>query len=573
MPVPADAPAHERTDAALAGERREAAAALLAEVAGRTAERIAAAASHKQLSDALIDAEGRAKAAADERDAYRAKADALVIEVGGLTRQIESLTAELDKHKPPPPEPPPRLVFPPAPTDIDVRAYGAKGDGRTDDTAAIQRAISENIGKPNRPAVIRLSGRHLVSKSLEWRDATGRWAAYGVLAGAYPADTGLVLPPNCPGFGDPHAPRPVVVTGNNPWPGMAEEHRRNGTGFAAFQNWLADLYVEIGEGNAGAVGVNLRANNNGGLDNVAVRGPGFCGVSCEDKIIGPLLLYRTTAEGCAYGLRLSKQASFYGVTALDCRFIGTKSDVWNDGLLSAEHMDGDDVAGAGRTFRILFDENEPAPAIPNIPPTPPDADGCWTVGDADVLICGAFTPSQMAEPPAGKPRIRHEGKGTLYLCHFQGGAGDVYQGYDGSGAVVGFDVYSVSGRWWFGRQRVRFWQLNAEAAKAKAPDGSWAFKGAKLILSGTDFRAVGVKVEGPGDFVRAANGAKVKVFGGVAVANVPMDGAVLFDLVTDDCAASIEMVADGSAAVQVRRGGEPVKPAKATRNLLRYATQ
>lgn len=48
---------------------------------------------------------------------------------------------------------------------IDVTAYGAKGDGSTDDTAAIQAAITAACAQPNRPTVFFPPGSYLVTQT------------------------------------------------------------------------------------------------------------------------------------------------------------------------------------------------------------------------------------------------------------------------------------------------------------------------------------------------------------------------------------------------------------------------
>src|ERR1700747_2321877 len=52
--------------------------------------------------------------------------------------------------------------------------YGAMGDGVTDDTAAIQAAISANIRKQATSRIIYFpAGTYLVTKPLVWKDTTG----------------------------------------------------------------------------------------------------------------------------------------------------------------------------------------------------------------------------------------------------------------------------------------------------------------------------------------------------------------------------------------------------------------
>ncbi|MGQ9914152.1 MAG: glycosyl hydrolase family 28-related protein [Thermogutta sp.] len=92
-----------------------------------------------------------------------------------------------------------------SPGIVNVKAepYGAVGDGVTDDTAAIQRAINDHA------AVFLPKGTYAVSQTLRLRPETR-------LIGAYRCFTWL-QPIASPGgdFYDPQNPRPVVQTANN----------------------------------------------------------------------------------------------------------------------------------------------------------------------------------------------------------------------------------------------------------------------------------------------------------------------------------------------------------------------
>ena len=60
------------------------------------------------------------------------------------------------------------IAFPPSPAIVDVTKapYHARGDGKTDDTVAIQRALSDVMGLHK--VVYLPAGTYLVSKTLNW---------------------------------------------------------------------------------------------------------------------------------------------------------------------------------------------------------------------------------------------------------------------------------------------------------------------------------------------------------------------------------------------------------------------
>jgi len=147
------------------------------------------------------------------------------------------------------------VVFPPDSGVIDVtRApYNARGDGVTDDTAAIQRALNDY---PNAGAIIYLPpGTYLISDTLTWPAGRhdGERHKRTVLQGAGEHLTTLKLRDNCPGFssGSSVGPRYVAdVPGAHildPLTGAAAENRtslkfesaRTGGG-----QWYRDL-VEV----------------------------------------------------------------------------------------------------------------------------------------------------------------------------------------------------------------------------------------------------------------------------------------------------------------------------------------
>jgi hypothetical protein len=179
---------------------------------------------------------------------------------------------------------PGEIAFPADSGVLNVRAFGATGDGTTDDTAAFQAALQNNrlIYVPN--------GTYRISDTLRWNKGEKRT----VLQGQSRDKTILKLVDNAPGFDDPANPKAMIWTGRRP--------------AQRFQNGLQDLTLDTGRGNPGATGAQFMSNNQGGIQNVLIRsgdpeGRGVIGLDLgySDEQ-GPLLIRRLEVVGFDTGI-------------------------------------------------------------------------------------------------------------------------------------------------------------------------------------------------------------------------------------------------------------------------------
>jgi hypothetical protein len=207
---------------------------------------------------------------------------------------------------------------------LNVRDFGAKGDGVTDDTKALIAAIDAagpDTG-PNfwRTRIVYLPpGTYLVSDTLTHHYANGGFASGMSLRGASPSNTVIRLRDHAPGFGDPGTPRGVIMTtakllDGSPTSG-GKDYTHKGEGNDAYENFVEDLTVDVGAGNPGAVGIDYLANNLGAVRDVAVRAPagsGAIGIDMQRKWIGPALLQHVTVQGFATGIAIANTE--YGIT-------------------------------------------------------------------------------------------------------------------------------------------------------------------------------------------------------------------------------------------------------------------
>jgi hypothetical protein len=195
-----------------------------------------------------------------------------------------------------------------------IRDYGAKGDGVTDDTAAIQAALRDGrdleqdySGRPK--ALYFPAGTYLVSDTLEWRGCCV------TLQGQGSAASTIRLKDGAGGFGTVAAPKPVI---------------RTIAGNMAFYQNIWDLAVDTGSSNAGAVGIDYVSSNVGSLRNVAIRGSGLRGLDMTRQWPGPLLVKNVLVRGFDVGIAV-KHAE-YGPTLENITLEGQRSaGIVNDG--------------------------------------------------------------------------------------------------------------------------------------------------------------------------------------------------------------------------------------------------
>ncbi len=147
-----------------------------------------------------------------------------------------------------PPFAPAILPLPPSADWTNVRTLGVAGDGKTDDTVALQRAIEE------RRVLYLPSGRYLVHDTLTLKPDT-------VIIGLHPMHTQIDLADDSPNFRDVGPPRPLISS------------RRGGT------NILRGIGISTGGVNPRAVGVLWRAGEHSMINDVRFLGGHGVGIN------------------------------------------------------------------------------------------------------------------------------------------------------------------------------------------------------------------------------------------------------------------------------------------------------
>jgi hypothetical protein len=225
-----------------------------------------------------------------------------------------------------------------------IKDYGAKGDGVTDDTAAIKAALADGRvdanGTPLYPpadfngrtkALYFPPGTYIVSDTLKWVGCCV------TLQGSGPSATIIKLKSNSPGFSSKTTPKPVIQTEK---------------GNESFRQNIWDLAVVVASGNPGAIGIDHITNNIGAMRNVLIKAEGtsgFVGLDMTRQWPGPNLYKRVQIEGFDIGMRVN-----YIEYSQAYEFI----------LLKNQRVAGIQNDGAVMTMRKLYSVNS-VPVIDN----------------------------------------------------------------------------------------------------------------------------------------------------------------------------------------------------------------
>ncbi len=197
-----------------------------------------------------------------------------------------------------------RIAFPKDPSVLDVkRDFAAAGDGRTDDTAALQKALDASCapGVKASKVVYLPDGVYRVTKTLVVKGALGPW-----LYGETRDGTVIRLDDGAEGV--------TAVLRTHP-----KDVGDSSSDF--FMRNIRNLTIDVGR-NPEVDGIRYYATNSGIIQNVRVTGHGNVGVNCTFVANnGPNMVQDTLVEGFATGL---KCAWVYGqvlsrLTIRNCR--------------------------------------------------------------------------------------------------------------------------------------------------------------------------------------------------------------------------------------------------------------
>jgi Pectate lyase superfamily protein len=210
------------------------------------------------------------------------------------------------------------ITFPPDANILNVKDFGAEGDGRTDDTNALQEAL--NTGSNGDTILYIPNGTYKVSKRLHfYRHLT--------VQGQSESGTIIKLQDNAEEYQDPKKPNYVLASTNE----GTISYKPPGDNMA-FLQFMMNLTIDTGKGNLGAGGLLYISNNGGGLRNVTIRsedGRGVVGLDFRAPWDGPALYRGVSVDGFDVGIwagHTTVSTDMDHITLRNQRVVGIRND-------------------------------------------------------------------------------------------------------------------------------------------------------------------------------------------------------------------------------------------------------
>jgi len=212
---------------------------------------------------------------------------------------------------------------------VDAKeVFGAVGDGKTDDTAALNTAFATLANRvPLAYHTLYLPpGTYLVSDTLQ----SGR---FFTVLGAGEDKTIIKLRDKADGFQNPADARPVWRASSTKGP-PGSNGAVNGSSISLY---ITGLAIDTGKGNPGAKGLEYHSNNIGRIEDVIIRsgdGAGSVGLDLTHKTAGPALIKQVHISGFDYGITSTWQE--YSMTLEHISLDGQrKAGIMNKGNILA----------------------------------------------------------------------------------------------------------------------------------------------------------------------------------------------------------------------------------------------
>jgi len=213
-------------------------------------------------------------------------------------------------------------IFPKAPAEPRAVTVAAKGDGRADDTEALQKALDQAVDATHHGIVFLPSGQYRITRTLI--------VPTGVrIYGVGPTRPVIELAANTPGFqagvstmivfaggdqynvGEVPVPVPTIVP---------REKVVRDANSSSFYSSMSNVDIEIGPGNPAAAGVRFRMAQHAFLSHMEFRiGSGFAGVYQAGNVMRDVRFV-----GGRYGIVTEKTSPAWQFTLLDSTFTGQR---------------------------------------------------------------------------------------------------------------------------------------------------------------------------------------------------------------------------------------------------------